>query len=280
MFGAALLDRSTRVGWRVLGRRVDLDGAHAWLNAATAAGSEVGDVWLEDWARASHATLARNQPGAGLLPSMEVLEGPSFSLARLHPLIREFYEHTSDWRMEAWNEWNPVFQPGGELITRVFGRRVRQLALPTRALQTSRGMDSRIATLTNAAGEQVGAAWLRTLRATGEYVFSGCYGTGLLPGATQRSLHVAFPLPQGNVQVFLTPIVQPDGSLLLRSGRGAFGADGAYVVVNEGGHHAARVPLHETFHVFVDDEGVLRTDHELQLWSSRVMALHYKITRA
>lgn len=41
----------------------------------------------------------------------------------------------------------------------------------------------------------------------------------------------------------------------------------------------ARVPLHETFHVYVDDEGVLRTDHVLDLWGARVLQLHYRLTR-
>lgn len=275
---AALLDRSTRVGWRVLGRPVDLDGEHAWLRAPESSTSEVADGWLPAWAEATGTTV-HEAADAGLLASLDVLSGPHFRAEDVHPLVREFYEHSAAWQMDAWNEWTPWFQPGGELISRAFGRRVRQLALPTRALATSRGMDSRIQVLLDAAGEQQGAAWLRTLRATGEYVFSGCYGTAQLPGVEHRSLHVSFPLPHGNVQVFLRPRVRPDGSLVLTSGPGRFGEDGAYVVVDEGGHHAQRVPLHETFHVFVDEDGVLRTDHELRLWSARVLRLHYKITR-
>lgn len=62
---------------------------------------------------------------------------------------------------------------------------------------------------------------------------------------------------------------------------GDFGDDGAYVVVEEGGKaHAARVPIHETFRVFVDGEGVVRTDHVLRLWSAQVVRLHYKLIRA
>lgn len=274
----ALLDRSTRIGWGAIGRRIDLEGEHRWLRAPVSAGSDVSDGWLAPWAQEVGATVVQDRSPAGLLGSMSVLDGPTFRSADLHPAIPAFYEQTSTFRMDAWSEWSPLFWPGGEVIARLFGRRVRQLALPTRALQTARGMDSRIQVLEDAEGQQVGAAWLRTLRATGEYVFSGCYGTAVLPGSGHRSLHVSFPLEQGNVQVFLTPSVEPDGSLLLRSGGGEFGQDGAYVVVNEGGHYAARVPLHETFRVFVDDENVLRTDHELRLRSARVMRLHYRIT--
>jgi hypothetical protein len=36
------------------------------------------------------------------------------------------------------------------------------------------------------------------------------------------------------------------------------------------------VPIHETFRVYVD-EGILRTDHVLRLWSAPVIRLHYKL---
>ena len=81
------------------------------------------------------------------------------------------------------------------------------------------------------------------------------------------------------MQVFLRPRILPSGALELSSPTGRFGDDGAYVTVSENGPaHAARVPLHERFTVFVDEQGVLRTDHHLQLWSASVLRLHYKLT--
>jgi hypothetical protein len=183
--------------------------------------------------------------------------------------------------MEVWTQWNPLFRPGGELVSRLFGRRVQQLALPTRPLDVAHGMDSRVVTILGATGEQRAAAWLRTLRSSGEYVYSGCYSTRVLPRTRQPSVHVAFPLEAGNVQVFLRPVVLPGGALQLSSPAGRFGDDGAYVVVQDRGRaHAARAPVHETFNVYVDSEGVLRTDHVLCLWSAPAVRLHYKLTRA
>jgi hypothetical protein len=40
------------------------------------------------------------------------------------------------------------------------------------------------------------------------------------------------------------------------------------------------VPLHETFHLDVDEHGVLRTDHEVRLWGASAVRLHYKLDRA
>lgn len=275
------LDLLTRKWWRLVGREVDLAGEHAWLRAPVSSGSVIEDGWLADAALTYGGEVEENVPGAGLMPSMATLDGPGFAAAGLVPPVRDFYEHTADWRMEVWTGWSPVFWPGGELISRLFGSRVQQLALPTRSLEVSRGMTSRIAVITDATGEQQAAGWLRQLRGTGGYVYSGCYTQTRLPAADRASVHVSFPLQSGNVQVLLRPEVDADGSLWLRSPGGRFGGDGAYVVVEDGGRtYAAAVPLRETFHVYVDEEGVLRTDHDLRLWSASVVRLHYKLERS
>lgn len=274
------LDRVTRAFWRTTGRPVDLQSSEQWLAAPMHDGSTIGDGWLSAAAAAYGGTVREGETN-GLLADMSELDGPGFRAADLLPQVRDFYEHTARWRMEVWTEWNALFQPGGELISRYFGRRVQQLALPTRPLDVALGMDSRVVSIVDDEGRQRAAGWLRTLRATGEYVYSGCYSSRTLPGAVQPSVHVAFPLEAGNVQVFLRPTVLPGGALQLSSAAGAFGQDGAYVVVQGRTEtHAARAPIHETFRVYVDAEGVLRTDHVLRLWSATVVRLHYKLTPA
>lgn len=274
------LDLLTRAFWRARGRPVDLEGAEAWLVAPMHRGSVVGDAWLQAAADTHGGTVLHDVAGGGLLHDMAALDGPHFRAADLREEVCDFYEHTADWRMEVWTQWNPLVQPAGEAVARLFGRRVQQLAIPTRSLDVAHGMDSRVAIIAGPAGDQRAAAWLRTLRSTGEYVYSGRYSTRLLPGSSQPSVHVAFPLEAGNVQVFLRPEALPDGALALHSPAGAFGADGAYVVVDHHGTHAARAPIHETFRVYVDDEGVLRADHALRLWRTMAVRLHYKLTRA
>jgi hypothetical protein len=274
------LDRVTRAFWRTKGRPVDLAGSEGWLAAPMHHGPTIGGDWLSAAAAAYGGTVREGEMN-GLLADMSELDGPGFRAADLLPEVRDFYEHTARWRMEAWIGWNPLFQPGGELISRYFGRRVEQLALPTRPLDVALGMDSRVVSIVDGEGQQRAAGWLRTLRATGEYVYSGCYSSRTLPGAARPSMHVAFPLEAGNVQVFLRPTVLPGGSLELTSTAGPFGEDGAYVVVEGRTQtHAARAPIHETFRVYVDAEGVLRTNHVLRLWSFTVVRLHYKLTPA
>ena len=271
------LDLLTRKWWRAVGRPVDLAGEHAWLDAPMSSTSTVGAGWVQEYADRIGGSV-RQDVNAGLVTDFELLSGPGFDARSLQPQVRDFYEHTAQWRMEAWAEWSPWFWPGGEAVSRLFGKRVEQLALPMRPLDVSRGMDSSVEVITDREGHPVATGWLRTLRSTGEFVFSGCYSHRTLPGADRPSVHVAFPLESGNVQVFLRPSIDPDGSLWLRSPGDPFGGDGAYVVVEDGGRHfAARAPIHETFHVYVDPVGVLRTDHVLKLWEATAVRLHYKL---
>jgi hypothetical protein len=275
-----LLDLGSRKFWRLTGRVVDLGGRESWLRAPMSRSPKVTDGWLEAEAARHSGVLDPNDQRAGLLPSMTLLDGPGFDAGRLRPEIRDFYEHTAAWQMEVWTGWSPLFWPAGEVVARLYGRRVEQLALPMRPLDVAHGMDSQVTLIRDGDGGQVSAAWMRTLRSSGRHVFSGSYSTRTLPGADQPSVHVAFPLESGNVQVFLRPSATDDGGLVLESPRGGFGQDGAYVVVRDGRDFAARVPLHETFHVYVDDRGVLRTDHELRLRKMSAMRLHYKLERA
>ncbi|GAA4123121.1 hypothetical protein GCM10022415_27830 [Knoellia locipacati] len=275
-----VLDAGTRAWWRTVGRRVDLDGEHAWLRAPAAEAGVIGPSWLDAAAAAVSGTVERGGE-RGLVPDLAALDGPGFSADDLAPDVRDFYERTGAWTMDAWSSWSPLFQPGGMLVEHLFGRRLQQLALPVQPLDVSHGIDSEIVGIVDGQGRQVSAAWLRRLRRTGQFLFSGAYAVRSLPGAARPSVHVTFPLEKGNVQVFLRPEVRADGALVLSSASRAFGRDGAYVVVHgsRGEAWAARVPIHEEFVVHVDDRGELRTDHELRVGRARALRLHYRMRR-
>ena len=87
--------------------------------------------------------------------------------------------------------------------------------------------------------EQLGAAWLRTLR----------------------------------------PDCPSDGALRLTSPLGQFGDDGAYLTVLGENDRVwvRRTPLVEEFRVHCDEEGVLRTDHALDLLRLPALRLHYRL---
>jgi len=277
-FATRTLDLSTRYFWRLAGRHVDVAGAESWLDSPTNDIEARGDDWLDVLDGAGRVRV----PNAidGLLESLSALDGPDFTSAHVDDRVRDFYEHTASWRMEVWSGWNALFAPGGELIARVWGRRIEQLALPVQPLSVSRGMASSVRIVDDESGDRAGAAWLRTLRSDGSKVYSGFYRVSHLPGNDQPHVHVSFPLESGSVQVFLTPRAGADGSFWLHSRSATFGADGAYAVVRFGDRwYAAQPPLRETFHVFTDDDGVLRTDHWLRLGRWQALQLHYRLDR-
>ena len=68
--------------------------------------------------------------------------------------------------------------------------------------------------------------------------------------------------------------------MLLTSARGRWGSAGAYLVVDPPGRRRAwarRIPVHERFSVQVHTDGVLRTDHAIDLGRLPVLRLHYRL---
>lgn len=260
------------------GRRIELD-ASEWLDGPIGSPDGIGDRWIQQHATSVGAEVS--QPSdAGLLTDMAALDGPGFDAARLHPAVRGFYEHTAGWEMDAWARWSRWAEPGGRAIAAVFTRRIRQLSLPLDPLDVAHGIDSDVIRFTGPDGTHLGTAWQRRLRATGATVFGGFYGVARLPGGRRPSIRVVFPLPNGSVTVLLRPEVTATGGLRLISPQGAFGEDGAYLVVRAPGTAVAwarRVPLPEQFDVYVDDEGDLRCDHRLALGPAEILRFRYRL---
>ena len=274
-----LFDHLTQAWVRRTGRKVSF-ADYRWLRGPTGDPNQIDDRWLRREAEHLGGNLVE---GGGLLDRMTDLGSDGFDPARLAKPIVEFYERTSDWRMEVSCEWSNAALPFGWLLTSLFSQRLRQLNLPLRSVETAQGIDSRIVVVQDLNGSRLGAAWLRTLRATGQTIYSGWYGMTTLPESRRRSLRVVFPLPNGNVTVFLRPEVRPDGALVLASPVGPFGTEGAYLVVARPDGETGwvkRVPLAEEFFVSVNDEGTLRTNHTLTVWQIPVLQLHYRMAKA
>ena len=274
-----LVDAVTRLWVRLTGRRVDLR-QEEWLAGPIGDVARIGDSWLADEVRrlGGHSVDAGTEPG--LLPSMRLLDGPGFDAGALRPEVRDFYERTSRWRLQVWAQWCSAAWPFGWLISVVFARRLEQLSLPLRPLDVAHGMSSDVRTVLGANGDVLGTSWHRRLRSTGRTVFSGWYCVQTTPSGDRPSVRVVFPLPNGGLVVLLRPDVAADGALLLTSTQGRWSDDGAYLVVQPRDRDrgwARRIPVHEQFRVFVDDEGVLRTDHRIDLWRMPVLRLHYRL---
>jgi hypothetical protein len=221
----------------------------------------------------------RPDPFAGLLPDFNVLAGPAFDPSAVRPEIRDFYEHTSRYRLDAWSE--------AAVSTRVFlhlltsaSRGIDQLNFPVSSLELSGGLTNEVLPMLDAEGRIVRTGWLRRYVESGRVVYTGLYTVAQPPGAEGPCVKVSFPLPHGSSTMFLRPEAEADGSFNLISSGKQFGDAGFYRMVGEGPEHW-RVrylrTMRESFHVFLDAQGTLRTEHIVRFMGAAPLRLHYRM---
>jgi len=287
----------TRVGWlaRVVGtigawfiygliwlfgrshRRADIP----WLMGPLG-GRVIGDAAYTEVAAEEGLAIERAAKDGGLVPSFEQLRSETFDPDRSQPLVREFYEHTTQFAMDVWSQ---TFFPSNIvlwLLVKTISRQVNQLNFPLSPLDTARGMVSEIISLRRPDGSVRYTGWFRTLAEQQHVLYTGFYMTESAPNEGVPCVKVVFPMPRGNATVVLRPMLRDDGSLVLNSSGKRFGDAGFYRVQ---ARDAARVrvwhirTLREKFHVYTDAQGVLRCDHTVRFLGLPVLALHYKIFR-
>ena len=123
----------------------------------------VGGDYVEQLAKARGGTFRRNPPDVGILASLDGLHGPTFDASQVHPLIREFYEHASRFRLSIIPEWRRWMKPGYELFKLVVAEPLGQATIPSNIEEAQRGMVSTIDTISLDGGEEIDIrGWIRT----------------------------------------------------------------------------------------------------------------------
>ena len=275
---AFLLESFIELMVRVTGRRIQKSDA-PWLHCYLGKPGLIGTGVYQRIAQEEHLQL-RNSPHAGLVPDFEVLRGPSFDPDGVHPRIRHFYEHAAEYQMEVWSEVYFVGRFFLWVLVEFLSRRMDQLNFPISSLEVAKGMASEVIQLIEpASGELRYTGWLRRLKSSGRVIYAGVYSTTRIPAEENPCVKVTFPC-RGSANVYLRPVVHADGSFGLDSSGSAFGKSGFYRVVESGTDHW-RVrnfrSLHELFHVYVDKENILRTDHKISFVGLTILRLHYKM---
>ena len=114
----------------------------------------VGADYVEQLAKIRGGTFRRNPPDVGIVASLDSLNGPTFDASRVHPLIREFYEHTSRFRLSIVPEWRRWMKPGYEIFKLVVAQPLGQAAIPSNIEEAQRGMVSTIDTIALEDGDE------------------------------------------------------------------------------------------------------------------------------
>jgi hypothetical protein len=258
-------------------RRADVP----WL-VGPIGGKTIGDTPYQEVAASEGLTIERTSRAGGLVPSFEQLRCDGFDPDRAHPVVRDFYEHTTDYAMDVWSKTFFPMNIGLFLLVSTISRMVNQLNFPMSPLDTAHGMSSEIINLRRADGSVRYTGWFRTLEAQQRVLYTGFYMTERSPNNGVPCVKVVFPMPNGNATVILTPSLEADGSFVLDSSGRRFGDAGFYRLQGRGPDRI-RVwqvkSLKEHFRVYVDARGVLRCDHIVKFLGLRVLQLHYKMTR-
>ena len=157
----------------------------------------VGADYVEQLAKVRGGTFRRNPPDVGILASLDSLDGPRFDPGRVHPLIREFYEHTSRFRLSIVPEWRRVdearlrgLQAAGRRAARPGRDPVEHPGGPARHGQHDRHDRPRRRRRDRHRG------WIRTFADTGKPIYVGIYTS--FRHEDRGYVSVGFPIPSAN----------------------------------------------------------------------------------
>jgi hypothetical protein len=240
----------------------------------------VGADYVEQLAKVRGGTFRRNPPDVGILASLDSLDGPTFDAGRVHPLIREFYEHTSRFRLSIVPEWRRWMKPGYEVFKRLVAQPLGQAAIPSNIEEAQRGMVSTIDTIAQDGDEEIDIrGWIRTFADSGQPIYVGIYTS--FRYEDRGYVSVGFPIPSANFTATLLPSnVGEHGFLLTSKTELAF--PGHYLSSVNSERDALTVLkllyFQERISVYVAD-GELKTDHSFYLAGQRFLTLHYEIER-
>jgi hypothetical protein len=240
----------------------------------------VGAEYVEQLANVRGGTFRRNPPDVGILASLDSLQGPTFDPGRVHPLIREFYEHTSRFKLSIVPEWRRWMKPGYAVFKRLVAEPLGQAAIPSNIEEAQRGMVSTIDTISLDGEDEIDIrGWIRTFADSGKPIYVGIYTS--FRHDDRGYVSVGFPIPGANFTATLLPCNAGDHDLVLTS-RTDLPYPGHYLSSIDSERDALTVlkllSFQEQILVFLA-AGELKAEHGFSLAGQRFLTLHYEIER-
>ena len=243
--------------------------------------SRVGIRFFEDLAKSRSGIFKRDEAGSGLMSNFDVLSGPTFSPAKVHPLIREFYENTSEFLLTVRPVWHPLYLPAFLVFRKALARHVGQANLPFDMKEALQGIVSHIETIDfdkDAIVDLTG--WVRYYKETQEPIYVGIYTTFRSDDVGYVS--VGFPLPECNFTATLVPTNVGGDGFLLRSRFTGTRYAGHYLVWLDNETRSPTVlkidGFSEEIQVYVAQKQLL-TDHRFYFLGDNFLTLYYTIDR-
>jgi hypothetical protein len=241
----------------------------------------IGMGYVAELAERLGRDYRRDAQDIGIIDSVDELEGPQFEPALVHPLVREFYEHTTRFKLDIVPKWRAWARPGYLLYSMLLARPLGQANVPMNQRQALRGVHSRIDTIApGEEGEPLLRGWLRSFADDDEPIYVGVYTT--YRHEERGYVRVGFPLPEMNFTATLIPLHRNDGGLTLTSRSELSDQPGHYLtyINRENGELTSAVVrgFAEQLEVYVRD-GELVAEHAFRVFGLPFLVLNYRIER-
>lgn len=241
----------------------------------------VGIRYVEELAARLGRAYVRDNPDVGIIGSLDELTGPQFEPELVHPLVREFYEHTTRFKLDIVPEWRAWVRPGYLVYRTALARPLGQANVPMNQREALRGVHSRIDTiLPGEDGAPLLRGWLRSFADDDEPIYVGVYTT--YRDEERGYVRVGFPLPEMNFTATLIPLHRHDGGLTLTSRSDLSDQPGHYLTyIDRETSELTAAAVHgfaEQLEVYVRD-GRLVAEHAFRVFGLPFLVLHYRIER-
>lgn len=242
----------------------------------------VGTGYLRDLAEQLDARYDPDVADIGIVASLDELAGPDFEPGSVDPLVREFYEHTTRFRLDIDPRWRTWIRPGYLLYRSLVARPLGQANVPMNQRDIERGVRSRIDTITvpdAGTGSDTIRCWIRSFADTDEPIYVGIYTT--YRDADRGYVSVGFPVPQGSFTATLLPRSRPAGGLILTSSSDLPHPGHYLSAIDPQNGDLTVLAVHgfgERLEVYVRD-GHLRAEHSFSLFGFPFLVLHYRMHR-
>ena len=244
----------------------------------------VGTDYVRSLAQVLGGTYTPDVADIGIVASLDELAGPSFDPARVDPLVREFYEHTTRFALDIVPEWRLWVRPGYLLYRTVLARPLGQANVPMSQREAQHGVRSRIDTITGDGARAPARRWRCAA------------GSGPAPTPVSPSTWVSTP-PTGTRGAATSasasrcrrpasppPCCRGPGRMrgLVLDSRSELDQPGhylTYIDAQTAELTTVAVPgFAERLDVYVE-AGELRAEHAFWVFGLPFLVLHYRITR-
>src|SRR6478752_2873673 len=262
---SALLFRDAQVS--LLAERVRAEDL-PFVVPREARSSYVGTGYVRDLAVTLGGSYVADAPDVGILASLDELAGPDFDPATVDPRVREFYEHTTRFRLDIVPQWRLWVRPGYLLYRTLVARPLGQANVPMNQRATP-------------PGEDVVAVrgWIRSFADTEEPIYVGIYTT--YRHDDRGYVSVGFPLPQASFTATLLPRARAGGGLVLTS-RSDLDHPGHYLTyIDPATRDLTALAVHgfaEQLDVYIDNDQ-LHAAHAFSVFGLPFLVLHYTMHR-